>query len=139
MTQRKLPPNTQFPLCFHPPLEAGYQAPSLSESVSMWIEWNKADVESPTGKSGYCEDCLPEYKKQEVAASRCRYPRTTFHVPDPANLDDGVYGERYVDLRQRTDGPQKQARHWATPNASGKISLGMARAKARQSAVEKKV
>jgi hypothetical protein len=64
-----------FPACF-----------DSFEQFELWMEAAKFDR---PGKSGYCEDCTPEYQREMIEQQRCAFRGTKFF-----NIDGIIVGVR---------------------------------------------
>lgn len=59
----------------------GKHHPSCFNSTASYVEWLKAARMCGVHAShGFCSDCLPEYKRDMLAAGRCDHPDTVFRV-----------------------------------------------------------
>lgn len=61
--------------------------PKCFTFVDDWKEWNRL-VKPSEHRGDYCSDCLPAFKQQMIAESRCRFPGTTFmFIPHGDHLE----------------------------------------------------
>jgi hypothetical protein len=61
---------------------ATIQIPSCFSSREQYALWMRSARSTKPGRSGYCEDCTPEYKRKMVEQNRCEYPATWFHTDE---------------------------------------------------------
>lgn len=82
---------------FFPNKAVSLSGPPACFTPRQWAEWKVfARQVKPSSRSGYCEDCTPEYQAKMTDAGRCGYPGAVF-VTDADGMIKGVRRPSYAE------------------------------------------